>query len=313
MWNGAGSRTSGRPVDVFVVGSISHDYTLTVSRRPAPGETVGDATLTESSGGKGANQAIAAARLGATVALLGRVGSDRVGRAILKQLTVQGVDTAFVEATDLAPTGAAFITVTAAGESAIVVVPRANATVTTHDVERAAGAIGTARVLLAQLELPVPVVERAVAMAGSETRVVLNASPVVALSDGLLRRLDVIVVNAPEAGLLVGRQIGSPEEGIDAAWELRARGPQSVVVTLGDKGAIWVDGRSGHVAAPAVEVVDTTGAGDAFLGALAVRLCSGAELEDAVAHAVRAGACAVQSLGAQSWLPTLERLGGSAS
>lgn len=304
---------TGARNDVFVVGSINHDYVLSACRRPAPGETIGGATLTESPGGKGANQAIAVAQLGASVALLGRVGRDPLGGALLERLAREGVDTAFIVASELASTGVAFITVTPDGENTVVVVPGANATVSAHDVERAAGAISSARTLLLQLEIPLPTVERAVAAAASETRVVLNASPVVALPDGLLGRLDVMVANEQEASTLAGRRIGGPREAIAAARQLRARGPRSVVVTLGAKGAIWVDEGSGYSPAPAVNVVDTTGAGDAFLGALAVSLCSGAELEDAVDLAVHAGAIAVQYLGAQRPAPASGSLSGRPS
>jgi ribokinase len=289
---------------VFVVGSINQDYVLSVARRPDPGETLSGATLALHPGGKGANQAVAAALLGARVALLGRVGDDPAGASLRDGLARRGVDTALVAVTDQTPTGAAFITVTPDGENAIVVAPGANQRLAPADVDAAAGAIRSAAVLVAQLEVPVETVGRAVAVAPAATGVVVNLAPVHPVPDALLARVDVLVVNEHEAGFVLGRQVGGVGGATRAAGDLRGRGPAAVVVTLGAAGAVLADAAgSAHLPAPRAKVVDTTGAGDAFVGALAAELARGASLQDAVALAVRAGAAAVQAAGAQSSFP----------
>jgi ribokinase len=289
---------------VFVIGSINQDYVLSVERRPDPGETLSGATLALHPGGKGANQAVAAALLGARVALLGRVGDDPAGASLRDGLAGHGVDTALVAITDQTPTGAAFITVTPDGENAIVVAPGANQRLAPADVDAAAGAVRSAAVLVAQLEVPVETVGRAVAVAPAATAVVLNLAPVHPVPDALLARVDVLVVNEHEAGFVLGRQVGGVDGATRAAGDLRGRGPAAVVVTLGAAGAVLADAAgSAHLPAPRANVVDSTGAGDAFVGALAAELARGAPLRDAVALAVRAGAAAVQAAGAQSSFP----------
>jgi len=291
---------------VFVVGSVNQDYVLSVERRPKPGETLSGAVLALHPGGKGANQAVAAVLLGARVALLGRVGDDPAGASLRAELAARGVDTAAVGTTGGVSTGAAFITVTPDGENAIVVALGANHRLTAGDVDAVAGSIRSAAVLVAQLEVPLEVVGRAVEVAaGAATRVVLNLAPARPVPDALLARVDVLVVNAHEAGFLLGEEVDGVEAAMRAAEDLRGRGPEAVIVTLGAAGAVLAgaDG-PGHVPAPPANVVDTTGAGDAFVGALAAELAAGASLRDAVALGVRAGAAAVQAKGAQSSFPT---------
>jgi len=292
---------------VFVVGSINQDYVLSVERRPKPGETLGGASLAVHPGGKGANQAVAAALLGARVALLGRVGDDPAGASLRAELAGRGVDTAAVGTTDQAPTGAAFITVTPDGENAIVVAPGANHRLVPGDVDAVAGAIRSAAVLVAQLEVPLEVVGRAVEVAARSptTRVVLNLAPARPVPGALLARVDVLVVNEHEAGVLLGEEVDGVAAATRAAEDLRGRGPEAVTVTLGAAGAVLAGpGGSGHVPAPRADVVDTTGAGDAFVGALAAELAAGASLAGAVAAGVRAGTAAVEAKGAQSSFPT---------
>ena len=294
--------------DVFVVGSINRDFVLSVERRPEPGETVTDARLATHNGGKGANQSAAAALLGASVAFLGRVGDDGFGGPLVRSLSAKRVDTTLVQEVSGSSTGAAFITVTPDGENAITVAPGANRRLTAEDVDDASGSIGEARVLVAQMEVPPEVVLRAVEVAaGNGTRALVNLAPPFEVPRALLEKLDPLVINEHEAAFLLGESVESVDEALDAVPRLLSLGPRSVVVTLGEEGAVFSGGESAqHLPAPKVKVVDTTGAGDAFVGALAARLATDVPLEDAVAYAVRAGAAAVTETGAQGALPTPE-------
>jgi ribokinase len=294
--------------EVFVLGSINQDFVLKVERRPQPGETVTDAELSTGSGGKGANQAAAAALLGASVSFLGRVGDDEFGEPLVRALEEKGIDTSLIERVSGYQTGAAFITVTPDGENAITVAPGANRAITPEDADAAADDIRRARVLVAQMEVPKEVVGRAAEVAaGGDTRVVLNLAPMFEVPRELLERLDPLVVNEHEAAFLLGSGVEGVDGALSAAPELLSLGPGSAVITLGAAGAIVADSSSAtHIPAPQVEVVDTTGAGDAFVGALAVQLARDASLEEAVSYAVRAGAAAVTKEGAQGALPTPE-------
>jgi ribokinase len=294
--------------DVFVAGSINQDFVLSVERRPAPGETVTDARLATHNGGKGANQAAAAALLGASVAFLGRVGDDGFGGPLVRGLSEKGVDTGLVQEVPGSSTGAAFITVTPDGENAITVAPGANRRLTAQDVDDASESIEGAQVLVAQMEIPPEVVLRAVEVAaGSGTRALVNLAPPFEVPRALLEKLDPLVVNEHEATFLLGERVEGVDGALDAAPRLLSLGPASVVVTLGEDGAVFSGSEAAkHLPAPRVEVVDTTGAGDAFVGALSARLAEDAPLENAVAYAVRAGAAAVTQAGARGALPTPE-------
>ena len=296
--------------DVFVVGSINQDFVLGVERRPAPGETVTDARLATHNGGKGANQAAAAALLGASVTFLGRVGDDGFGEPLVRSLADKGVDTGLVQQIPGSSTGTAFITVTPDGENAITVAPGANRRLSADDVDAASESIEEAQVLVAQMEVPPEVVVRAVEVAArSGTRALLNLAPPFEVPRTLLEKLDPLVLNEHEAAFLLGEGVEGVDGALDAAPRLLSLGPRSVVVTVGEDGAVFSDGESmRHLAAPGVEVVDTTGAGDAFVGALAARLADDALPGDAIAYAVRAGAAAVTKEGAQEALPTLETI-----
>ena len=300
--------------DVFVMGSINQDFVLKVTRRPKPGETVTDAVLSTHNGGKGANQAAAAALLGASVAFLGRVGDDGFGGPLVRALEEKGVDTALVEEAPDSSTGTAFITVTEDGENAITVAPGANRRLLPENVDAARGAIGEAAVLVAQMEVPRETVARAVEVAGEVgARAILNLAPPFEVPRPVLEGLDLLVVNEHEAAFLLGEPVEGVEGALAATPGLLALGPASVVVTVGADGAVFAEGGDAganaganacHVPAPKAEVVDTTGAGDALVGALAHKLARGDSLEEAVAYAVRAGAAAVTREGAQGALPT---------
>lgn len=289
--------------DLLVVGSANADLVIGVERRPAAGETVLGSDLAVHPGGKGANQAVAAARLGARTALLARVGDDAHGRLLLDAQRSAGVDPAGVLVGG-APTGVALITVDPSGDNSIVVSPGANGRLTPGDVRAAAALVGSARVVSAQLEVPLETVVETVRHLAAGSRFVLNPSPPRPLPPQLLEACDPLIVNEHEAKVILGgADAGAGPE--DWARALLARGPRSVVVTLGGEGAL-VASAEGTARVPSVKVdaVDTTGAGDAFTAALAWRLGAGASLKDAAAYAARVGAAAVTKRGAQESYPT---------
>ncbi|MBA5222906.1 ribokinase [Streptomyces griseoaurantiacus] len=290
--------------DLLVVGSANADLVIGVERRPEAGETVLGSDLAVHPGGKGANQAVAAARLGARTALLARVGEDGHGRLLLDSQAESGVDTAGVLVGG-APTGVALITVDPSGDNSIVVSPGANARLTPADVRAAEGLLRASRVVSAQLEIPLETVVEVVRNLPEDTRFVLNPSPPRALPPEVLAACDPLIVNEHEARVVAGGAGlgGTPEEWARA---LLALGPRSVVVTLGAAGAVVAEGTGAPVRVPSVKVeaVDTTGAGDAFTAALAWRLGAGGSLARAAAYAARVGAAAVTRAGAQVSFPT---------
>jgi ribokinase len=288
--------------DVVVVGSVNADLVISVDRRPAAGETVLGSDLATFPGGKGANQAVAAARLGARVSLLGRVGSDSQGAFLRSSLVVAGVDVGHLATTE-GPSGVALITIDPDGDNSIIVSPGANGKLTEADVVSARPVFEAASVVSAQLEVPLPAVLAAARLADAcGARTVLNLSPPREIPAELLALCDPLVVNEHEAAFLLGGEGPVAEQ----AAALLGLGPRSVVVTLGAAGAYAAAPDVGTgVASPEVRVVDTTGAGDAFTGALAWRLALGDDLADATAFAVRVGAAAVRKQGAQSSYPSL--------
>jgi ribokinase len=277
---------------IALVGSINLDIVVGVDRHPAPGETVLGDDRQELPGGKGANQAVAAARLGAEVAFVGRVGDDDAGRRLRDGLAAESVDVTHVRVDADAPTGVALIAVDRAGENTIVVSSGANARVSAADVEAARDVLANAAVTLVQHEVPEDAVAAAIASAGGT--VVLNPAP----ARAIVAPVDVLVPNRGELEALVGRA-GDPVELARALEVARA-----VVVTLGSEGAVVVEGDLvERTPAPKVDAVDTTGAGDAFCGALAQALDAGADLVEAARWAVRAAAASVATPGAQGGLP----------
>ncbi|MFJ4897664.1 MULTISPECIES: ribokinase [unclassified Streptomyces] len=295
--------------DLLVVGSANADLVVGVDRRPSAGETVLGSDLAVHPGGKGANQAVAAARLGARTALLARVGDDAHGRLLLESQRSAGVDTTGVLVGG-APTGVALITVDPTGDNSIVVSPGANARLTPADIRAAAPLLSAARVVSVQLEIPLETVVETARVLPAGTRLVLNPSPPAPLPAEVLAACDPLVVNEHEARFILGQDAGTTPE--SWARALTALGPRSVVITLGAGGALAADARTGEcvrVPSPEVDAVDTTGAGDAFTAALAWRLGLGEELPMATALAVRVGAAAVTRQGAQASFPTAEEIG----
>jgi ribokinase len=280
---------------IAVVGSINLDLVVAVDRHPAPGETVVGGDCRQLPGGKGANQAVAAARLGSEVAMVGRVGADAQGAWLREGLWTERVDVEHVREDRVAPTGVAMIAVDARGENTIVVSPGANARVDARDVAAASDVVRGAEVVLVQHEVPAAAVAAAIATAGGT--VVLNPAP----ARGLAAPVDVLVPNRGELETLAGDR-GDP---VTLARSITAA--RAVVVTLGEEGAIVVEGdRAERVRAPHVEAVDSTGAGDAFCGALAEAMAGGATVLEAARWAVRVAAVSVTRPGAQGGLPRRE-------
>ena len=286
--------TKHQPFDVVVVGSANMDLVARVVRLPHPGETVSAHDYFEACGGKGANQAIAAARAGARTAFIGAVGSDAAGDTLRSAFIGDAVDVSML-ATVREPTGRALIGVSDDAENLIVVVPGANHALSVYHIDAAAALLANAKVVLVQLEVRLAVVQRAVELAGRDTIVVLNPAPASELPDDVLRHVDVITPNEHEVALLGG------------AAALVARGVANVVVTQGARGALLVtrDGET-RIEPFAVTPVDTTGAGDAFCGVLSARLAVAgglAGLPLALRAAAVAGALATHTAGAVPSLP----------
>jgi ribokinase len=287
-------------VALIVLGSANRDYTVLVERHPLPGETVLGGDLKVATGGKGANQAVAAARAGAKPIFVGAVGSDSVGADVLSDLEARGVDVSHV-VRSAEPTGIALIQVDHAGENTIVVAAGANGTLDARTAAASTAAlIDKSSVVLCQLEIPTEVVSAAVSeIEKAGGRFVLNLSPSRYVSPKLLAFADPLILNETEASDLASSAIDGPADAKTIARRLLS-GSRSVVITLGSDGVVVADS-SGvtHLEAGRVAVVDTTGAGDAFAGALAAALDTGASLTDAVRAGITAGTAAVQYLGAQ--------------
>lgn len=299
---------------ILVVGSINMDLVVRCSRIPASGETLLGSDFTRHPGGKGANGATAAGRLAdpqrQRVTMLGAVGRDNNGTALRRNLRERGVDVGRVRELDGVPTGVALIIVSDAGDNSIVVVPGANGRLRPEDIEVALPSLSPTVVLM-QLEIPLETVARGAAL-GHEAgaRVLLDPAPAPeALSEDLLGTVDVLMPNEGELAALTGMHIETEEAAARAAARLRERGVKTVVVKRGAKGALIVDAHGARpVGTPRVRVVDTTGAGDCFDGALAVALSEGQALDAAVRFATQAAALACTRLGAQEAQPTREEV-----
>jgi ribokinase len=289
-----------------VVGSINMDLVTRVSRLPRPGETLAGRDLRQIPGGKGANQAVAAARLGAQTTLLGRVGNDGFGPQLLSALRAAGVTTDFVQTLDSCSSGVALISVDDSGQNCITIISGANGRLLPADVEQDQDAVAKAQVLLLQLEIPLESVAAALSIARrNQVLTVLDPAPVPPgpLPDALFH-VDVISPNQTEAESLTGIPVVDLDTAERAARQLLDRGAKSAVIKLGEQGALWCD-RSGcgHVPAARVAVVDTTAAGDAFTAALGVALAESQTLPVAVRFGCAAGTLATMTLGAQCSMP----------
>jgi ribokinase len=299
---------------IIVVGSLNTDLVACASRIPVAGETITGHTFLSACGGKGANQAYAAARLGARVEMIGRVGGDDFGKQMRANLENAGCDTAGVETVSDISSGIALIFVGDNGQNSIVVVPGANERLTPADIETSKSRFTGASSLLLQLETPLATVQAAAAAArAAGVRVILDPAPApsTALPAELVRLVDVLTPNESEAAILAGMPPGrmNVAQAFEVAKKLQQLGPRTVIVKLGDKGCALRDGNDEHaLAAPVVKAVDTTAAGDVFNAALAVALGEGADMVAACRAANRAAALSVTRRGAQPAAPSRAEL-----
>ncbi len=298
------------PIAVLVIGSLNVDLVVRAPRQARAGETlIGDGFATDQ-GGKGANQAVAAARMGVPVAMIGRVGDDDHGRRMLDALERERIDVAAVGTDDALPTGVAAIVVAHDGENSIIVVPGANHALGLQHVDAAAARLMAARVVVAQLEVPQAAVFHALRLARSAGAVtLLNAAPAAALAPEQLQTVQWLVVNEGEAAMLLGTPVEEMSQARAAARALLALGPGDVVITLGARGLVHATAAGvKHYAASSVKAVDTTGAGDTFVGVLAAGLAQGLPADEALRRGQAAAAIAVTRRGAQSAMPSADEV-----
>jgi ribokinase len=290
---------------IVVVGSSNTDMVIKAARLPAPGETVLGGHFFMNPGGKGANQAVAAQRLGGAVTFIAKVGIDIFGQQSVRLFQNEGLDISQIISDPENPSGIALITLGEAGENCIAVASGANAALLPADLEKAHKKITSADLVLMQLEIPVETVAYVAALAAQHGRkVILNPAPAAPLPDALFQHISILTPNETETEILTGIKIGEQSTMERAAARLHSRGVETVIITLGAQGAFISSGTTKErVAAPVVEAVDTTAAGDVFNGALAVALSEGQSLKDAVTYGCKAAAISVTRLGAQAAAP----------
>jgi ribokinase len=295
---------------IIVIGSCNTDMVIKADRLPIPGETVIGGTFFMNPGGKGANQAVAAARLGGKVSFISKTGNDVFGKQSVELYNTEGINTNYIFSDENSPSGIALITVDSHGENCIVVASGANASLSPKDIESARTEIETGDIVLMQLEIPIETVEYAAELANKKNiKVILNPAPARALSDKLIKSLYMITPNESEAEILSGIKVKDWESAKKAAKVIHAKGANIVVITLGSKGSlIYENDEYHHVEACKVDAVDTTAAGDTFSGALCVGLSEGKSIIDAVKLATNACAVTVTRMGAQSAIPYRKEL-----
>ena len=292
---------------IVVVGSLNMDLVVQVPEIPKPGETVLGFNFGSFPGGKGANQAVAAARLGAAVTMIGQVGDDSYGEILVDNLASEGVNTKHISLDRNSATGVAMITVDERGQNCIAVASGANFTLTAEQIQSAWEKIGEIDVLVMPLETPLETIYRAAKLAKDQNvRVVLNPAPARPLNPDLLTMVDILIPNEHEILQIAGYIDNGDSSIAESARALIERGVNTVVITLGENGAMIVDKKLGEMTIPSikVDVLDTTAAGDSFVAALAVGLVEGKSLSEACSFANAAGAITVTRMGAQPSLPT---------
>ena len=291
---------------IVVIGSLNMDLVVKTERMPAPGETVRGQGFQTIPGGKGANQAAAIALMGGTVAMVGRVGADAFGPRLIENLAGKGVNIAHLVQTSEAATGIAMILVDASGQNSIVIAAGANGQVYPQDIDACDSLLRQSDYLVLQFEIPLEAVAYAIEKATRYgLKVILNPAPAMGFPRELLKQVHYLVPNESEAQLLTGLPVADAPSAERAARLLKSRGANTVIVTLGDKGALAVsDAETMYVPPPKVKAVDTTAAGDAFIGGLVVGLSQGLALKEALRYANCAGAIAVTRFGAQTSLPS---------
>jgi ribokinase len=290
---------------IIVIGSSNTDMVIQSDRLPAPGETIIGGAFMMNPGGKGANQAVAIARMGGEVTFISKTGNDLFGKQSIEGYKAEGIETKFIFSDPEQPSGVALISVDAHGENCIVVAPGANGTLSIQDIEKARAAIETADLLLMQLEIPMETVVYAAKIAFDKgVKVILNPAPAQALSSELFKYLYMVTPNKTEAEILSGVKVNDWTSAKEAADKISEKGVDIVVVTLGSVGALVKEGNQYHeVAVKKVEAVDTTAAGDTFSGTLCVGLSEGLTVVEAVNFACKASAIAVTRMGAQASIP----------
>ncbi|MBI5372056.1 MAG: ribokinase [Sphingobacteriales bacterium] len=289
---------------IFVIGSSNTDMVVKSAKLPLPGETILGGTFLMNAGGKGANQAVAAARLGGDVTLVAKVGNDIFGKQSIEGFKKEGIYTGYVFVDEEAPSGTALIMVNEEGENCIVVAPGANNRLLPADIERVSG-LGDAGIILMQLEIPVETIRAVVkkAKAGHQ-QVVINPAPAQPLDDEILEGLFLITPNETEAALLTGIRVEDEQGAAQAAHYFLGKGVQNVIITLGKQGAYFKNEEMElKIAAPVVKALDTTAAGDTFSGALTVALTEKKDWAAAIEFAVKAASISVTRMGAQASVP----------
>jgi ribokinase len=290
---------------ILVIGSSNTDLVIKTSQFPVPGETVIGGVFNTFAGGKGANQAVAAKRLGAEVIFLACLGQDDFGRKAIQVYKEEGIETHYISMDKEHPSGVASIIINEKGENSIVVAPGANNRLSTADVERILPLMKTVDIVLVQLEVPLETVDFAVRKAHELNKVViLNPAPATKLDNNIYSRIDVITPNESETEILLGKKVADRESAATAAQIFLDKGVNNVIITLGDRGALFKN-REEEFLTPAFKtnVVDTTAAGDTFNGALAVALSEGKNWREAIQFSNKAAAISVSRLGAQSSIP----------
>ena len=290
---------------IYVIGSINTDMIVKADKLPSPGQTVMGGDFLMTAGGKGGNQAVAAARHGALVSMVANLGEDIFGDQAVSRLQSEGIDCTHVGRDANHPSGVALISVDASGENHIVVAPGANSTVTEQQVEAALASIPAGSIVLLQLEIPLATVSHAIALANEKScRVMLDPAPAQALPEEMLQGLYLLTPNETEAEILTGMAVADPDSATQAAERLLEAGAQNVAVTLGARGVLLANDQGSElIAAPSVKALDTTAAGDCFNGSVAVALAGGNDLRDAMAFACKAASISVTRMGAQDSMP----------
>lgn len=292
-------------MDIVVVGSINMDLVTNVKQIPKKGETCMGNGFSKIPGGKGANQAVAAARLGAEVEMIGRLGDDSMSDDLIQSLKSDNVGINQVIKTEKETSGTALIMVEEMGDNAIVVIPGANARLKEEDIDASIDIIASSKIIVTQLEIPISTVKYLLTKAKELDKfTILNPAPAAPLDDDIIRHTDLLTPNETELESLTGMSVSSEEEIIEAGKSLIKRGLKKLIVTLGEKGCIYMDDDSyKRFSAVEVKAVDTTAAGDSFTAALAVALCEGKNIDEVIQFATKVGALTVTKFGAQQSLP----------
>lgn len=294
---------------ICVIGSLNMDLVVNVEEMPKKGQTLIGSNFNEIPGGKGANQAVAAARLGGDVQMIGKVGNDGFGQSLLNQLKADNVKTDYIQIED-GPSGVAIITVDKKAENSIVVSPGANFKLTEEDIDRCIDGIKESSTVVIQLETPVNTIKYALEKAKELGKfTILNPAPAIKLSDDIIKNVDLLTPNETELEILSGVSINCEDDIKKAANVMLEKGVKQLIVTLGSKGSLYLDkNKMEFKKSYKVNAVDTTAAGDSYTGALSVELSKGKSIDEAMDFASRVGALCVTKVGAQTSLPRIDEV-----